>query len=63
MKYSELIRLLKRNGCEIKRHGKKHDIWVNPETGNFVSVPRHQTEDVPTGLEKKILEEIITNFK
>lgn len=31
MKYSELYRLLSSAGCYIVRHGKCHDLWVNPK--------------------------------
>lgn len=49
MKVSELIKLLKKNGCYIVRHGKKHDIWFSPLTGNQFPVPRHPSQDVKKG--------------
>jgi len=34
---SELIRA----GCFLKRHGSRHDIYINPKTGKKAPVPRH----------------------
>jgi hypothetical protein len=28
-------------GCYLKRHGKKHDIYINPINGKQSPVPRH----------------------
>lgn len=49
VKYSQLYKELKKNGCEIYRHGAEHDIWVNASTGKFFAVPRHGSKEVPTG--------------
>ena len=45
MKRGELIRLLKKEGCQLKRHGAKHDIYVNPVTGQKQPIPRHSEID------------------
>ena len=42
MKRSELVRELTAAGCLLERHGKKHDIYVNPNSGRKAPVPRHQ---------------------
>jgi mRNA interferase HicA len=41
MKRTELIRHLKRNGCELLREGARHSIWRNTRLGNMAAVPRH----------------------
>ena len=41
MKRSALIKELIRNGCYLKRHGSKHDIYANPKNGKHAPVPRH----------------------
>ncbi len=41
MKRKEFVRQLKRNGCVLLRSGARHDIYVNPDTGNKQPVPRH----------------------
>lgn len=41
MKRSKLIRELVNEGCYLKRHGKKHDLYVNPKNGRKTPVPRH----------------------
>lgn len=58
MKTSELIRLLSRKGCELERHGGRHDKWVNRKTGVSEWIPRHAAE-VPKGLAEKILKKLV----
>lgn len=41
MKRRDFIRELVRAGCYLKRHGKKHNIYVNPVNGQKAPVPRH----------------------
>lgn len=45
MKRSELIRQLEQQGCVLLRHGGRHDIYVNPATGQKQPVPRHNEID------------------
>ena len=33
MKRQELVRRLEASGCELHRHGKRHDIYRNPANG------------------------------
>ena len=54
MKVSEVVKLLKKAGCYIHRHGDNHDIWFSPATGKKFSVSRHKTEE----LKPKTLESI-----
>lgn len=43
--YPELLRLLKRAGCEIVREGKgPHEIWYSPISKRRFSVPRNTTK-------------------
>lgn len=57
MKISELKKLLKENGCYIKRQGKRHEIWYSPKTGKSFEVGRHPTEEVKTGTLNKIMKD------
>ena len=41
MKRNELIRLLLAAGCVLHRHGRRHDVYHNPATGQKQPVPRH----------------------
>lgn len=41
MKRRDFIRELVRAGCYLERHGKKHDLYVNPHNGRKAPVPRH----------------------
>ncbi|MCL4384884.1 MAG: type II toxin-antitoxin system HicA family toxin [Actinobacteria bacterium] len=45
MKRSELIKQLKKEGCILSRPGSKHDIYLNPKTGQKQPVPRHSEID------------------
>jgi len=41
VKRKEFIKELVKDGCYLKRHGSKHDIYVNPKNGRKAPVPRH----------------------
>ncbi len=41
MKRRDLIRELVAEGCYLKRHGKRHDIYINSGNGRRAPVPRH----------------------
>lgn len=45
MKRSELIRQLTEAGCVFQRHGARHDIYLNPSTGQKQPVERHTEID------------------
>jgi len=42
MKRKEFVRQLVREGCVFPRPGSRHDIYLNPETGQRQPVPRHR---------------------
>jgi len=41
VKRRDLIRELVGEGCYLRRHGKKHDIYINPKNSKKAPVPRH----------------------
>jgi len=41
VKRKEFIKELVKAGCYLKRHGSKHDIYINPKNGRKAPVPRH----------------------
>jgi len=41
MKRKELIRQLMAAGCVLLRPGARHDLFMNPKTGQRQTVPRH----------------------
>jgi predicted RNA binding protein YcfA (HicA-like mRNA interferase family) len=55
MKYSELKKILKHNGCYKESEGSKHEIWFSPITNSLFAVGRHNSEDVPIGTLNAIL--------
>ena len=42
MKREAFLKELDRLGCVLKRHGKEHDLYLNPKSGKVAPVPRHQ---------------------
>ena len=56
MKRVDLIRQLRDKGCELVRHGEKHDWYRNPRTGVSQPVPRHT--EINENLAKHILKKL-----
>ena len=52
MKREALLRHLRRQGCFLKREGRSHSLWCNPQTGQVEAVPRHT--ETSNKLAKKI---------
>ena len=46
MKRRELIRHVKKNGCEFLREGGNHTIYVNRRTRKSAPIPRHRELNV-----------------
>jgi Predicted periplasmic or secreted lipoprotein len=55
MKYSELERKLKAQGCSLYRNGKRHPIWISPITGALFEMSYHSSEEVKMGTLKSII--------
>ncbi|MDH4080739.1 MAG: type II toxin-antitoxin system HicA family toxin [Nitrospira sp.] len=53
MKRRDLIRQLEASGCQLVRHGGKHDWYYNPTTNMSQPVPRHA--EINEYLAKRIL--------
>ena len=53
MKRRDLVTRLEEAGCELLRHGGRHDIYHNPATGRSEPVPRHR--EINEILARKIL--------
>ncbi|MFY9819889.1 MAG: type II toxin-antitoxin system HicA family toxin [Thermoanaerobaculia bacterium] len=52
MKRGDLLRHLRRHGCNLKREGSSHSLWSNPATGVVEAIPRHT--EISDVLVKKI---------
>jgi predicted RNA binding protein YcfA (HicA-like mRNA interferase family) len=57
MTAGEMVRVLKKEGCKLVRHGRNHDIWENPKTGALTEIPRHSSQDIGS-LENKIKKDL-----
>ncbi|MDM7994480.1 MAG: type II toxin-antitoxin system HicA family toxin [Acidobacteriota bacterium] len=56
-KYAEIIKKLRRFGFTFYRHAAgSHEIWHNPITNRFTTIPNHSC-DVPEGTLRAILKQ------
>jgi predicted RNA binding protein YcfA (HicA-like mRNA interferase family) len=56
-KYREIVILLKKFGFEFYRQAAgSHEIWYNPQTNRFTTIPNH-TGDMPEGTLRAILKQ------
>jgi predicted RNA binding protein YcfA (HicA-like mRNA interferase family) len=59
VKYRELVKKLKRLGCEYARPGAgSHEIWVNPHTRMAAPIPYHRSKDIGPKLLAQILKQL-----
>ena len=58
MKWSELRKLAEQNGWQLVRHGANHDVYKHPEKTHKLEIPRHQSQEVKTGLFYKLKKQI-----
>ena len=59
MKYSELKRFLRKQGCYCCEEGNRHEKWINPDViGAITVIGRHDKEEVKTGTLNGILEDL-----
>ena len=56
-KYRQVIRKLKKVGFEFDRQAAgSHEIWFNPNTGRYTTIPNHPG-DMPEGTLREILKQ------
>jgi predicted RNA binding protein YcfA (HicA-like mRNA interferase family) len=56
-RYRQIIKKLKLFGFEFHRHAAgSHEIWHNPATGRFTTIPNH-SGDLPEGTLRAILKQ------
>lgn len=60
MKRRVLLRHLRRNGCYLKREGRSHSLWINPQTGHTEAIPRHN--EISEQLARKICSQLSVNL-
>lgn len=56
MKRKELIKKITSFGCELVRHGGRHDLYINPKTGKKQPILRH--DEIDEHLTKHIIKEL-----
>jgi hypothetical protein len=57
MKREGLLRHLRFHGCVLRREGKEHTLWENPQTGHAEAVPRHA--EIANLLARKICRKLL----
>lgn len=56
-RYREIVRRLRQFGFQFDRHAAgSHEIWFNPATGRYTTVPNHPG-DMPEGTLRAILKQ------
>ncbi len=56
-KYRQIIKKLKKSGFEFDRQAAgSHEIWYNPKTDRYTTIPNHPG-DMPEGTLKAILKQ------
>lgn len=56
-RYRDIIKRLKRAGFLFHRQAAgSHEIWLNPDSGRFTTIPNH-TGDMPEGTLRAILKQ------
>ena len=56
-KYREIIKRLKKLGFQFDRHAAgSHEIWYNPTTNRYTTIPNH-IGDMPEGTLRAILKQ------
>jgi len=56
-RYRQIVKKLKAFGFEFFRHAAgRHEIWHNPSTGRFTTIPNHPG-DMPEGTLRAILKQ------
>lgn len=57
MKTNEMVRILKKDGWVLLRHGANHDVYEHPTKSGLVIVPRHGSAELKKGTETSILKQ------
>ncbi len=57
MKVNEVLKLLKRDGWFLHRHGKRHDLYRHKTKQGQIAIPRHQAKEIAKGTLESILKE------
>lgn len=56
-RYREIVKRLKELGFQFKRQARgSHEIWFNPATGRYTTIPNHPG-DMPEGTLRAILKQ------
>lgn len=58
MKYNELKRKATELGWSLEREGGNHEIWSHPDKTFKIQLGRHGSEEVKSGLFKKLKKQI-----
>ena len=54
MNWNEIRKKAVEKGFELLKHGGKHDIYVNRQSGKIILIERHWSQEVRPGLMNKL---------
>lgn len=55
MNWNELRKIAEKKGFVFVKHGKKHDLYMNPETKQTLMIEQHWSQEVRKGLAHSIM--------
>ena len=58
MTWNEILKLARKNGLYLVRHGRKHDIYGHDGRDDEMQLERHGSQEVRPGLLKKLIKQI-----
>lgn len=59
MKTRQFKQLLTKAGCFKLREGGNHEMWYSPFTNSSDFIPRHDSQELPKGLEKRLRKKLL----
>ena len=62
MKYSEVEKKLKKEGCSFYKDSSNHPIWFSPITGKKFVLSYHRSEEVKLGTLKSISKDSVVKL-
>ncbi len=55
MRVNEMLKILKKDGWYLYKHGGNHDIYVHDTKDGQIIIPRHPSKELKKGTEQSIL--------
>ena len=56
-KISEVVKLLKKDGWFLHKHGSRHDLYRHPTKDGQIPIPRHGSKELAKGTLNSVLKQ------